>query len=162
MTLQQLQYVIAIVEHGSISETAKQLYVAQPTLSSAVRTLEEEFGILIFHRSARGIALTEDGREFLSYARQVVEQADLLHQHYGATRQTRQRCSISTQHYAFAVDAFVRFGSIRKMQSDVADRGGSEQRVAQRMDQYVSVRVGDAAEGVFDTYASQPQREPLR
>ena len=107
MTLQQLQYVIAIVEHGSISETAKQLYVAQPTLSSAVRTLEEEFGILIFHRSARGIALTEDGREFLSYARQVVEQADLLHQHYGATRQTRQRCSISTQHYAFAVDAFV-------------------------------------------------------
>ena len=62
MTLQQLQYVIAIVEHGSISETAKQLYVAQPTLSSAVRTLEEEFGILIFHRSARGIALTEDGR----------------------------------------------------------------------------------------------------
>ena len=106
MTLQQLQYVIAIVEHGSISETAKQLYVAQPTLSSAVRTLEEEFGILIFHRSARGIALTEDGREFLSYARQVVEQADLLHQHYGATRQTRQRCSISTQHYAFAVNAF--------------------------------------------------------
>ena len=108
MTLQQLQYVIAIVEHGSISETAKQLYVAQPTLSSAVRTLEEEFGIIIFHRSARGIALTEDGREFLSYARQVVEQADLLHQHYGAAKQTRQRCSISTQHYAFAVDAFVR------------------------------------------------------
>lgn len=106
MTLQQLQYVIAIVEHGSISETAKQLYVAQPTLSSAVRTLEEEFGIIIFHRSARGIALTEDGREFLSYARQVVEQADLLHQHYGAAKQTRQRCSISTQHYAFAVDAF--------------------------------------------------------
>lgn len=108
MTLQQLQYVIAIVEHGSISETAKQLYVAQPTLSGAVRTLEEEFGITIFHRSARGIALTEEGREFLSYARQVVEQADLLHQHYGAPRQLCQRCSISTQHYAFAVDAFVR------------------------------------------------------
>lgn len=107
MTLQQLQYVIAIVEHGSISETAKQLYVAQPTLSSAVRTLEDEFGITIFHRSARGIALTEEGREFLAYARQVVEQADLLHQHYGATRQKKQRCAISTQHYAFAVDAFV-------------------------------------------------------
>ena len=107
MTLQQLQYVIAIVEHGSISETAKQLYVAQPTLSSAVRSLEEEFGISIFHRSARGIALTEDGREFLSYARQVVEQADLLHQHYGSAKRSRQHCSISTQHYAFAVDAFV-------------------------------------------------------
>ncbi|WP_298483741.1 LysR family transcriptional regulator [uncultured Ruminococcus sp.] len=108
MTLQQLQYIIAIAEHGSISETAKQLYIAQPTLSSAVRTLEEEFGITIFHRSPRGITLTEDGREFLSYARQVVEQADLLHQHYGAVRKTSQRCAISTQHYAFAVDAFVR------------------------------------------------------
>lgn len=107
MTLQQLQYVIAIVEHGSISETAKHLYIAQPTLSSAVRTLEEEFGITIFHRTPRGITLTENGREFLSYARQVVEQADLLHQHYGAARQTKQRCTISTQHYAFAVDAFV-------------------------------------------------------
>jgi DNA-binding transcriptional LysR family regulator len=108
MTLQQLQYIIAIAEHGSISETAKRLYVAQPTLSSAVRTLEEEFGITIFHRSARGIALTPDGSEFLSYARQVVEQADLMHQHYGAPRQSKQRCSISSQHYAFVVDAFVR------------------------------------------------------
>ncbi len=107
MTLQQLQYVIAIAEHGSISETAKQLYTAQPTLSSAVRTLEDEFGISIFHRSARGITLTKDGREFLSYARQVVEQADFLHQHYGGVKRQGHRCSISTQHYAFAVDAFV-------------------------------------------------------
>ncbi len=108
MTLQQLQYVIDITQYGSISEAAKQLYVAQPTLSSAVRMLEDEFGIQIFHRSARGIALTEDGREFLTYARQVVEQADLLHQHYGAPQKAEQHCTISTQHYAFAVDAFVR------------------------------------------------------
>lgn len=108
MTLQQLQYMIAIAEHGSISETAKQLYVAQPTLSSAIRSLEEEFDITIFHRLTRGIALTEEGQEFLAYARQVVEQADLLHQHYGAVQQNEKRCSISTQHYAFAVDAFVR------------------------------------------------------
>ena len=87
-----------------------------------VMALEEEFGILIFHRSARGIALTEDGREFLSYARQVVEQADLLHQHYGATRQTRQRCSISTQHYAFAVDAFVQL--IQRLSSFQGTRTG--------------------------------------
>ena len=107
MTLQQLQYVIAIVEHGSISETAKQLYVAQPTLSSAVRTLEEEFGIVIFHRSARGIALTEDGREFLSYARQVVEQYRLIESKYIEKENVRKKFSVSMQHYSFAVQAFV-------------------------------------------------------
>mgnify|MGYP000314609085 CR=1 FL=1 len=107
MTLQQLQYVIAIVEHGSISETAKQLYVAQPTLSSAVRTLEEEFGIVIFHRSARGIALTEDGREFLSYARQVVEQYRLIESKYIEKENVRKKFSVSMQHYSFAVKAFV-------------------------------------------------------
>ena len=107
MTLQQLQYVIAIVEHGSISETAKQLYVAQPTLSSAVRTLEEEFGIIIFHRSARGIALTEDGREFLSYARQVVEQYQLVEDRYIEKKDVKKKFSVSMQHYTFAVKAFV-------------------------------------------------------
>lgn len=155
MTLQQLQYVIAIVEHGSISETAKQLYVAQPTLSGAVRTLEEEFGITIFHRSARGIALTEEGREFLSYARQVVEQADLLHQHYGAPRQLCQRCSISTQHYAFAVDAFVRL--IRRLSPEAYQFTLRETRTHEIME---DVRRMDSEIGIL--YLSSFNEKVLR
>jgi DNA-binding transcriptional LysR family regulator len=107
MTLQQLKYILAIVDCGSISEAAKQLYISQPSLSNAVKEIEEEFGIEIFLRSSKGIALTNEGMEFLSYARQVVEQAELMEQRYLNKKPSKKLCSISTQHYAFAVQAFV-------------------------------------------------------
>ena len=107
MTLQQLKYIIKIVECGSISEAAKQLYISQPSLSNAVRELEKELGIEIFYRTPKGISLSVDGTEFLSYARQVVEQTELLEQRYLGKKPSKQLCSVSTQHYAFAVNAFV-------------------------------------------------------
>ncbi|NCA99902.1 MAG: LysR family transcriptional regulator [Clostridia bacterium] len=107
MTLQQLKYIIKTVACGSISEAAKQLYISQPSLSTAIRELETELGIEIFSRSARGITLSTDGAEFLSYARQVVEQAELLEQRYLDHKPSRRQGSISTQHYAFSVNAFV-------------------------------------------------------
>lgn len=82
MTLQQLRYVIKIVECGSITEAAKQLFISQPSLSNAVKELETELSIEIFNRTAKGISLTTDGTEFLSYARQVIEQTELLEQRY--------------------------------------------------------------------------------
>ena len=107
MTLQQLRYIITIVNCGSISEAAKQLYITQPSLSNAVKELEQEYGITIFNRNPKGISLSLDGSEFLSYARQVLEQADLLEQHYLKIKPTKRISAISTQHYAFAVNAFV-------------------------------------------------------
>lgn len=106
MTLQQLKYIITIVKYGSITEAAKQLFITQPSLSVAVKELETELGIQIFKRTTKGITLSSDGTEFLSYARQVVEQADLLEQRYFNKKPSKQICSISTQHYAFAVNAF--------------------------------------------------------
>lgn len=82
MTLQQMKYIIAIVRCGSIAEAAKQLFISQPSLSNAVKDIENEIGIEIFQRSAKGITLTTNGSEFLSYARQVVEQAELMEQRY--------------------------------------------------------------------------------
>ncbi|WP_077611185.1 LysR family transcriptional regulator [Clostridium sp. Marseille-P2415] len=107
MTLQQLRYIITIVNCGSISEAAKQLYITQPSLSNAVKELEHEYGISIFNRTPKGISLSLDGTEFLSYARQVLEQTDLMEQHYLNKKPLKRICSISTQHYAFAVNAFV-------------------------------------------------------
>lgn len=107
MTLQQLKYVLKIVECGSINEAAKQLFISQPSLSNAVKELENEVNIEIFNRSAKGISLSADGVEFLSYARQIIEQADLLEQRYKHKKPSRKLCSVSTQHYAFAVNAFV-------------------------------------------------------
>ena len=82
MTIQQLKYIIKIVECGSITEAARQLYISQPSLSAALKELESEFGIELFYRTAKGISLTAEGTEFLSYARQVIEQTQLLEQLY--------------------------------------------------------------------------------
>jgi len=116
ITLQQLKYIIEIVNCGSINEAAKRLYISQPSLSSAMKELEAEMGFELFRRTSKGIALTVDGTEFLGYARQVVEQAGLLEQRYLNKKPSRQLCSISTQHYAFAVNAFVNL--IRKSGAD--------------------------------------------
>lgn len=107
MTIQQLKYIIKIVECGSITEAARQLYISQPSLSAALKEIETEYGIEIFHRTSRGITLSADGTEFLSYARQIIEQTELLEKRYTNKKPSKQLCSVSTQHYAFAVNAFV-------------------------------------------------------
>ena len=107
MTLQQLKYIIAISECGSITSAAQKMLIAQPSLSKAVSELEKEMGITIFYRNNRGIYLSEVGSRFLSYARQVVEQSDLLERQYKEKTPVRRVFAISAQHYAFVVNAFV-------------------------------------------------------
>lgn len=107
MTLQQLKYVVTVAEKGTISEAAKSLFISQPSLTNAVKELEKEMKITIFHRTNKGILVTNAGDEFLSYARQVLEQANLLEEKYGDGQMRRPKFSVSTQHYSFAVNAFV-------------------------------------------------------
>ena len=107
MTLLQLKYIVTVAAAGTISEAAKQLYIAQPSLTSAIKELESELGITIFKRTNKGILLSAEGEEFLGYARQVIEQTNLIEERYlGATHIKHQFC-VSTQHYSFAVNAFV-------------------------------------------------------
>lgn len=108
LTLQQLRYFIEVAAEGSISAAADVLYVAQPTMSAAMKDLESRVGRALLVRSARGVSLTDDGAEFLGYARQVVEQVALLEQRYLGSPPSRRLLGVSTQHYSFAVDAFVR------------------------------------------------------
>ena len=108
ITLQQLQYFIEVAAEGSISAAADLLFVAQPTMSAAMRDLETRVGRDLLTRSARGVTLTVDGVEFLGYARQVVEQAELLEQRYLGRPPSRRLLGVSAQHYSFVVDAFVR------------------------------------------------------
>ena len=108
MTLQQLRYLVAIAEYGSINAAATNLFASQSNLSTAVRDLEREFGITIFTRSNRGVTPTNEGTELLGYARQVLEQADMLENRYAKGKNTQLRLAISTQHYAFSVEAFIK------------------------------------------------------
>ena len=107
MTLQQLNYIIAISESGSINRAAEKLYVSQPSLTSAIKELEKELGIMIFHRTGRGVTLTAEGADFLPYARQVYGQYLNLMEKYGKGGERKQKFGVSCQHYSFAVKAFV-------------------------------------------------------
>ncbi|MCR5778608.1 MAG: LysR family transcriptional regulator [Lachnospiraceae bacterium] len=106
MTLQQLQQIITIADSNSMNEAAKKLFISQPNLSQVVKDVEQSIGTTIFIRSNRGIKLTPEGIEFIGYARQVVEQYALLEKKY-IGKETKKIFSVSTQHYSFAVKAFV-------------------------------------------------------
>lgn len=106
MTLQQLRYAIAVADHGSMNEAAKTLFISQPSLSGAVRELEKELGFELFLRTNRGIVVTPEGEDFLGYARQVTEQYRLLQNRF-IDKESREKFSVSMQHYSFAVKAYV-------------------------------------------------------
>lgn len=107
MTLTQLRYVIAVAEAKSMNEAAKQLFISQPSLSCAIKELEEELGIEVFRRSNKGVFVIPEGEEFVGYARQVVEQYKLIETKYIDKTNIKSKFGVSTQHYTFAVNAFV-------------------------------------------------------
>ena len=107
MTLQQLKYVITVAETGTITEAAKKLYISQPSLTNAIHDLEKEMNVEIFHRTNKGIDISKEGEDFLGYARQVLEQAAILEDKYKNGSGGKKQFCVSTQHYSFAVNAFV-------------------------------------------------------
>ena len=107
MTLQQLKYIVTVAETGNITEAAKRLFISQPSLTNAIRELENEMQVTIFNRTNKGVAVTNEGDVFLSYARQILEQVGLLEEKYLNVKERRPRFSVSCQHYSFAVNAFV-------------------------------------------------------
>lgn len=107
MTLQQLKYVVTVAETGTITEAAGKLYISQPSLTNAIHELEREMQIVIFNRTNKGISLSKEGDIFLGYARQVLEQAEILEDKYKGEGSGKKQFCVSTQHYSFAVNAFV-------------------------------------------------------
>lgn len=107
MTLQQLRYITTVADTGTITEAAKKLYISQPSLTNAIHELEKEMGITIFNRTNKGIFISREGEEFLGYARQVLEQTTILEDKYKKNGGGKKQFCVSTQHYSFAVNAFV-------------------------------------------------------
>lgn len=107
MTLQQLRYVITVAETGTITEAANRLYISQPSLTNAIHELEKEMNIVIFNRTNKGIIISKEGEDFLGYARQILEQANILEERYKGNQGWKKQFCVSTQHYSFAVNAFV-------------------------------------------------------
>ncbi|MBR2176461.1 MAG: LysR family transcriptional regulator [Clostridia bacterium] len=117
MTLQQIYYAITVSEEGSMNRAAEKLYITQPSLTSSIKSLEAEIGINIFLRTGRGMSVTPEGTDFLQYARQVYQQYEILEQRYSDKANIKRKFGVSTQHYSFAVQAFVetvkQFGTLQ-------------------------------------------------
>lgn len=107
LTLLQLKYIVTVAAAGTISKAAKQLFIAQPSLTAAIKELEQELGITIFNRTNKGVILSVEGEEFLGYARQVIDQTNLIEEKYFGQEPVKHQFCVSTQHYSFAVEAFV-------------------------------------------------------
>lgn len=108
MTILQLKYVIALANAKSMREAASRLYISQPALSSTIRELEEELNIQIFDRNNKGISITAEGLELLTYAKQAVSQYEIIEDRYIEKWKDKKHFSVSMQHYVFALHAFIK------------------------------------------------------
>ena len=138
MTLQQLRYAVKVAEQGTITDAANELFISQPSLTKAIRELEKEMGITIFERTNKGITISRDGEQFLAYARQVLEQADMLEEKYLHKSRGKQSFFISTQHYSFVVNAFVDL--IERNDSDEYDFSLRETQTYEIIEDVVSLK----------------------
>lgn len=138
MTLQQLHYAITISETGSLNKAAEILYVSQPSLTGAVREIEKTLGIKIFYRSGRGVSLTNDGLEFISYARQVYSQYEAMMENYGKMGKHKKKFGISTQHYSFAVKGFV--DMVKQFNTDEYEFAIRETKTKEVIDDVITLR----------------------
>ena len=132
MTIQQLNYAITISEQGSFNKASEVLYVAQPSLTEAIKELEKELNITIFHRSGKGTALTADGAEFISYARELIHQHRVILEKYCENGNVKKKFGVSTQHYSFATKSFVEL--VKKLSTDEYEFAIRETRTQQIID----------------------------
>ena len=109
MTLQQLKYIVTVADCGNITEAAEKLFISQPSLSAAIHNLENEMGVTAFVRSNKGVTVTREGEELLSFARMLLEQADNMKDYFGGGEKRTPKFSVSCQHLPFAVRAFTSF-----------------------------------------------------
>ena len=154
MTIQQLRYAVTISEAGSFNKASERLYVAQPSLTSAMQELEKELEVTLFSRSGRGVALTNDGVEFIHYARQVLQQYDGLLERFGKDGGRKKKFGISTQHYSFAVKSFVEL--VRQFGTEEYEFAIRETRTRDVID---DVFAGKSEIGIL--YLSDFNRKPL-
>ena len=107
MDLKELKYLVTVAECKNITAAAEKLYISQPSLSAAIHSLEKEMNVTAFVRSNKGMTVTKEGEELLSFARNLLEQADIMKERFCTDSNRKPKFCVSCQHYSFAVNAFV-------------------------------------------------------
>ncbi len=137
MTIQQLKYTITIAKQGSFNKASEVLYISQPSLTESIKELETELGIKIFYRSGKGVTLTNEGVEFLSYARELYHQFESIVEHYGENGNRKKKFAVSTQHYSFAVKSFVEL--VKRLDTAEFEFAIREERTRQVIDDVINM-----------------------
>lgn len=109
MNLLHMKYAVAIAETKSINKAADKLYVGQSNLSRAIKELENNLGITLFERSAKGMFLTPDGELFVRHAKTVLKQVDTIEKMFHNRTTEKQVFSLSAPRSVYIADAFARF-----------------------------------------------------
>ena len=109
MNLTDLEFVIAVERHGSISKAAKELFVAQPNLSKVIRTLEKEFGIVIFERTSKGVVTTSEGQAFIQKAKNIMKDVASLKGEFEDTAVKQEKLRISVPRASYITYAFTKY-----------------------------------------------------
>lgn len=154
MTLQQILYVLTVAKEGSMNKAADVLYISQPTLTSSIHSLEKELSIQIFNRNSHGVALTNEGTDFLTYARQIYQQYEMLKDRYEDPKSRRRNFRVSSQHYSFATKAFVE--TVKKYGTSKYDFAISETKTM-----HVIEDVGNSLSEIGVLYLSNHNRRYL-
>lgn len=138
MTLQQIRYALGIAKVGSFNKAAELLFVSQPSLTTAIRDLEEKVGIVIFNRTSRGVSLTVEGEEFIAHASQLFQHYEAMMSRYNKTEPQKKKFAVSTQHYSFAVKSFVEM--VKKFNLDDYEFALRETKTKEVIDDVSSLR----------------------
>lgn len=139
MQLGQLEYFIKIAECGSMTKAAKELYISQPSLTKSIANLEAEYDIQLLERVPKGVSLTPRGREFLEYAKDVINSRHVLDETFGKKTEepSAQRFCVASQQFDFLYSLLEQLyqenGAAMNMYIEEADRGTIIDRVYEGM-----------------------------
>lgn len=101
-----MKYAVEVAKAGSLSKASEVLLIAQPNLSRSVKELEADLGITIFERTAKGMTLTAEGEEFISYARQILMQIDQVERIYREGSLRKRKFTIAVPRACYISEAF--------------------------------------------------------
>ncbi len=107
-----MKYAVEVAKWGSLNKAAEKLYMATPNLSRSLKELEADLGIAIFDRSAKGVTLTPEGEEFISYAKSLLSQIEQLENIYKGNSSYKQKFSISVPRACYISHAFAQFSKM--------------------------------------------------
>ena len=109
MNILHMKYAVEVARLGSLNKAAETLIIAQPNISRSIKELEADLGITIFNRSAKGMVLTPEGEEFISYAQSILKQIDEVEMLYKKGSTKKQKFSISVPRAGYISVAFAEF-----------------------------------------------------